>query len=308
MEQANASGMLIDLTMGGLLLLVAGAALVFQVVGKLSWLEKGRGVYWLCCIELLVVTGWLLVPAGALFAPWVLLGMATLLTLRKILESDLFRWVLARASSHSVNFAGLVAAALTLVFGPGILDAWELDRQARDAEERAGFEVPPPKLSESRQTFGITASGQTIPLFAADCESEQPLDEEQWLQRGDWDYRVIRLADAHPDSNCHGHVFGHGRHWVLGRHVDTILRDNQYAQVEVPAENDVAVYRNLDGTVTHTGVVRGHLPDGSPLVEGKWGSMGVYLHPAEICPYGRDLITFHRHPEKTSHHLDLGMR
>jgi len=51
MEQANASGMLIDLTMGGLLLLVAGAALVFQVVGKLSWLEKGRGVYWLCCIE-----------------------------------------------------------------------------------------------------------------------------------------------------------------------------------------------------------------------------------------------------------------
>jgi len=308
MRQANALGMQIDLVVGGLLLLVALLAFVFQVLGKSAWLDRGRNFLWLGCVELFLVAGCLLIPLGSQFAPWVLWGLATLGTLRVILESSFFRRLLAWTSCHAVYSAGLLAGALTLVFGPGVLDAWELDRQARDAEQLASLELPPPKLSESHKAFGITASGQTIPLYATDTEPEQLLDEEQWLQRGDWDYRVIRLADAHPDSNCHGHVFGHGRHWVLGRHVDMILRDNQYAQVEVPAENDVAVYRNLDGTVTHTGIVRGHLPDGAPLVEGKWGSMGVYLHPAEICPYGRDLITFHRHPEKTNHHLDLGMR
>lgn len=305
---ADALGMQIDLAVGGLLLLAGLAGFVFQVLGWSAWLDKGRNGYWLGFVELFLVTGCLLIPAGALFAPWVLLGMATLGVFRVVLVSDFFHRVLVWGSSHAVYSVGLLAGALTLVFGPGVLDAWELDRQSRDAERLASLEVAPPKLAESHQTFGITASGQAIPFYATETEPEHPLDEEQWLQRGDWDYRVIRLADAHPESNCHGHVFGHGRHWVLGRHVDTILRDNQYAQVEVPVENDVAVYRNLDGSVTHTGIVRGHLPDGTPLVEGKWGSMGVYLHPAEICPYGRNLITYHRNPEKTNHYLDLGMR
>ena len=47
MDQANASGMLIDLTMGGLLLLVAGAALVFQVVA--SCLGSKRDVAFTGC-------------------------------------------------------------------------------------------------------------------------------------------------------------------------------------------------------------------------------------------------------------------
>jgi hypothetical protein len=154
----------------------------------------------------------------------------------------------------------------------------------------------------------MTDSGQPIPLFSAQIDSDHLFNEIVWLGQGDWDFRVIRMAESNPDSNCHGHVFAHDRHWVMGRYVDTILRENQYSEVDTPLEGDVVLYRNFEGTPSHTGIIRGRLPDGSPLVESKWGTLGIYLHPAIDCPYGRDQISYHRHPTKTTHHLDIEPR
>jgi hypothetical protein len=87
-------------------------------------------------------------------------------------------------------------------------------------------------------------------------------------------------------------VFTGGRFHVSGRQVDSILTDNGYARVTDPAAGDVCVYRNPDGGVSHTAVVRASLPDGTVLVESKWGRMGVYMHDADESCYGADFAYF----------------
>src|SRR5262249_33273989 len=97
------------------------------------------------------------------------------------------------------------------------------------------------------------------------------------------------------NSNCHGWVFAAGRYWVPGNAVEAILRDNGYAEVTAPRPGDLAVYRGSDGGVSHTAGVR-DVSDGMPvLVEGKWGALGVFLHPADKSPYGTD-VRFYRSP------------
>ena len=70
--------------------------------------------------------------------------------------------------------------------------------------------------------------------------------------------------------------------------------------VTAPRPGDLAIYRN-NGSVSHTAVVR-YVSDAAPvLVEGKWGPMGVYVHPADQCPYG--IPTFYR-SSRPGHLLD----
>src|SRR5207245_249118 len=93
-------------------------------------------------------------------------------------------------------------------------------------------------------------------------------------------------------SNCHGWVFTGGRFIVPGSQVDLVLKENGYQEVHEPHPGDVAVYRQ-GSAVLHTALVR-YVTEGQPvLVEGKWGSLGVFLHPADKSPYGPD-YTFYR--------------
>ena len=98
---------------------------------------------------------------------------------------------------------------------------------------------------------------------------------------------VIRRGPASEDCNCHGWVFAGGHNWLLGQEVDHILADNHYEAVSAPHEGDLCVYRDDKGAVLHTALVRSALPDGTVLVEGKWGGLGVFLHPADHSPYGQ---------------------
>jgi hypothetical protein len=268
----------IDLAVGSLLLIAGLTITMLRLTGRAGGLTQFRQSTWLPTCEGLLLVSISLYPTKALFAPWVCLALALLLVVRP------------------------------LVFLPGLLDAWELERQATELENRQTTDWAAPILSEHTQTIGMTDSGQPIPLFSAQIDSDHLFNEIVWLGQGDWDFRVIRMAESNPDSNCHGHVFAHDRHWVMGRYVDTILRENQYSEVDTPLEGDVVLYRNFEGTPSHTGIIRGRLPDGSPLVESKWGTLGIYLHPAIDCPYGRDQISYHRHPTKTTHHLDIEPR
>ena len=47
------------------------------------------------------------------------------------------------------------------------------------------------------------------------------------------------------------------------------------------------MYRDESGQVSHTALVRAVCEDGTVLVEGKWGWMGVYLHPVQSSCYGQ---------------------
>ena len=62
---------------------------------------------------------------------------------------------------------------------------------------------------------------------------------------------------------------------------------------------DLVVYRTADtGLVAHAAVVR-YATDGMPtLVEGKWGWMGVFLHPIDRSPYGTNYACY-RSPRAT---------
>jgi hypothetical protein len=103
----------------------------------------------------------------------------------------------------------------------------------------------------------------------------------------------IRTGEPDDLSNCHGWVFAGGRYLLLGHKVDVILSDNGYEAVAAPAAGDVCVYRGPDGQVTHTGLVRAVLDDGTVLVESKWGRLGVYLHGVGESCYGTQ-FTYHR--------------
>jgi hypothetical protein len=150
---------------------------------------------------------------------------------------------------------------------------------------------------------GLTDRGGRVPLHAPDAPAsadEAGPVERRWLAAG-WSGRVIRRGPPADGSNCHGWVFTGGRYTVAGRAVPLILADNGYAPVDPPRPGDLAIYRGADGEVTHTAVVRAVADDRTVLVEGKWGRLGVYLHPPEACPYGT-AVTYYRSP-RAGHRL-----
>jgi hypothetical protein len=109
-------------------------------------------------------------------------------------------------------------------------------------------------------------------------------------------HRDVILRRSPPDdvTNCHGWVFAGGRFWVGGSQVGLILKENGYYEVSDPRPGDLVVYRG-SGQVSHSAVVRYVTPGMPVLVEGKWGCIGVYLHPVERSTYGLD-FTYHRSP------------
>jgi hypothetical protein len=119
--------------------------------------------------------------------------------------------------------------------------------------------------------------------------------EHDFLSRFHHRDAVICRSAADEGTNCHGWVFAGGRFWVGGSQVDVILRENGYAEVSDPRPGDLVVYRVGGDEVAHSAVVRYVTPGMPVLVEGKWGWMGVYLHPVERSAYGTDYL-YYRSP------------
>lgn len=115
--------------------------------------------------------------------------------------------------------------------------------------------------------------------------------EARLLANGQHNDNVIRLGPADDRSNCHGWVFTGGK-FILGPDdVELILKDNGYEPVSAPQPGDVVVYRN-HGTVSHTAVVRYTTPGQPVLVAGKWGVLGVFLHPVDKSCYGTEFAYY----------------
>jgi hypothetical protein len=115
---------------------------------------------------------------------------------------------------------------------------------------------------------------------------------------------VTPLPLGWQNANCHGWVFTGGTFFVINEDVQTILDDNGYKAVGSPHASDIAVYRNSEGQVIHTALVR-FTGLGSVMVESKWGHCGVFLHPSDVHPYRPAECAFYR--SSRSGHLLAGL-
>ena len=141
-----------------------------------------------------------------------------------------------------------------------------------------------------------TDRGSAIHLLTtAEAKSAELLlaSETQTLQSTRLDDYVIRRGPADDNSNCHGWVFTGGKYAILGHEVATILVDNEYRPAPIPHAGDLCVYRNESNAILHTALVRSVFDDGTILVEGKWGHLGVFLHSVQHSVYGTHFDFYH---------------
>ncbi|MBN9522993.1 hypothetical protein J0H58_31520 [bacterium] len=208
----------------------------------------------------------------------------------------------AAATRPAVRWGALAGTGLAVAIGVVVWHEISFDA-ATDrsvAELSIVSEKPPTRPAVTRPT---TDRGTPVSVMEATdprARAAMAAVEARLLDNHAVRSQLIRRQPGDDRSNCHGWVFTGGRYWVGGGEVDTILSDNGYRPVADPRPGDLAVYR-ADRAVSHTAVVRYVTPGLPVLVEGKWGAIGVYLHPAEASVYGTD-FTYYR-ADRPSHVL-----
>ncbi len=181
----------------------------------------------------------------------------------------------------------------TLLLASPLLAAW-LSREAVDdmAPPSLGqeFLVPDAVAVKEAPGHAVTDGGRPVKLYEFAAENAAPgeLFAFEAGLIGDRGIRehVLRAAPADERYNCHGWVFAGGRYWIKGDDVEGIVRDNGYQLVSEPHEDDLVIYRDDNGHIIHSGVVRAASHNGLLLIESKWGRAGRFIHPPEVQCYG----------------------
>ncbi len=201
---------------------------------------------------------------------------------------------LLRVATRPRAAGGLVLVAALAGWG---LSVWQFDKRMQEnhdavlfpMQDHSHFETVPadvPAVSDLGTPLALTVPA--APLSAAES-AVLDANTPAVIARVD---RLIRRGPAGDDTNCHGWVFAGGKYNISGRVVPTILNENGYRVVSQPAIGDVCVYTDSQGDVAHTALVRSVFEDGTVLVEGKWGRMGVYLHATTDSCYGPDFAYY----------------
>lgn len=158
------------------------------------------------------------------------------------------------------------------------------------------------KPKESIDYIAYTDLGRAVPLaeFDLDEANQKHLRRNGAIRPNELlpshvAGRTISRGGADGVGNCHGWVFTGGLFVVSSSTVDQILADNGYFLVDQPQTDDLVVYRNERGEPLHTGVVKAVGGERFVLVEGKWGSLGVFLHLPEEQPYSQS-FAYYRSP------------
>lgn len=287
----------------GLGLFLAGG--INLVLGR-----SGRRV-WLRGVATLAVCG--LVTAGlsaitrlelALRSGSILLGTLLIVTLLgsawfgrlvtslvALFHKPAFRWGL-------VSFCGL-----GVVLGSALAFDQADELATEEAMKDLDLTIGRPPSHPTDRAHATTDRGNRIILKEPDApreESELHDPEEKSLRGAPFHDQLIRRGGPTNHSNCHGWVFTGGKFLLSPDDVEMILKENGYHETPEPRSGDLAVYRK-DGTIAHTAIVC-YVAEGRPvLVEGKWGVMGVFQHPANQSFYGTN-YTFHR-SARTGHLL-----
>lgn len=258
-------------------------------------------IWTLICLGMLVLAYQLAAPYACVV--FLVLLVARILNHPAIGAGVSRAWLAARPVVVSPWTACLVAlsAGVFLIVAPAhIMEA--VERAQAEGLEAVLDGVP--NLDMNTGISGRTDKGNEVGLYTA-ATAREP-DDLQWLREHDYGFNLLRLGNSDNESNCHGHVFTGGRYWVLGRDVPAILRDNGYEETANPAPGDLVVYREIGGTVAHTGIVRATGADIPTLVESKWGKFGVYIHPVDRSPYSGPRAYFRTNRPGGTHLLSIG--
>ncbi len=185
----------------------------------------------------------------------------------------------------------LVGGGLTAWMGfrfiaEGETDAFNLDEFAKTQELA--------KPVQARSVTAFTDKGTPIKVFTnGDLAEVSVADENRYLDEARFSNRVIQTAPPADRYNCHGWTFSDGQYFLTADAVEVILCDNDYQVVEHPAAGDVIVYRDGEGVVIHTGIVRAVGTNGLVLIESKWGLRGRYLHEPHVQCYSDNYSYYH---------------
>ena len=145
-----------------------------------------------------------------------------------------------------------------------------------------GFALASPELD----IRGITTVGRGGPPDPFVQYVSKERDEDRaWMvgrflaQSGAKPVPVAAGADPQPKSPIDWQI-------QYRRH-PAVVYNRTIKPVKEPAVGDLVAYRSGDG-IAHLGVVRYVSANRPPLVEGKWGASGVFLHQVDRSIYGRE--------------------
>jgi hypothetical protein len=273
---------------GGANLLLAGRGLAVRATATLT--AVGLALAGVAALEQPGATARTAAYLAATLIPCLLLGSRRLPELARALRRPAVRFGLVAAGGTALVVASFVAF------------------EARDLEQMAANTATLETIPGGAQC--VKAEGETVTTdqgtriavrvaVAPRDAAELQTSEDKALSAGYGDV-VIRRGPVNDHTNCHGWVFTGGRYILGPDEVALILKENGYQEVAEPQAGDAVVYR-IGNEIIHTAVVR-YVSEGQPvLVEGKWGPLGVYLHPADKSTYGPD-YTFYR-SQRTGHLL-----
>jgi len=293
----------------------AAAGLGLCLAGGLN-LVLGRGGrrVWLRVVITLAVCGLVVAGLSALTRPELALRAGVVLVGALLLVTVLgSAWCGRQLASLLTAFRKpAVRWGLVTLAGVGVVVASGLAFDRADEEETAQgmqnleFALSKTPSQPTDRAHATTDRGNQIVLKEA-TEPREVGDlhgpEEKTLRDAKFHDQVIRRGGPTDHSNCHGWVFTGGKFLLSPDDVELILKENGYQETQEPRGGDLVVYRR-EGAVVHTAIVR-YVTEGQPvLVEGKWGAMGVFLHPADKSFYGTE-FTFYR--SARNGHLLVGL-
>jgi hypothetical protein len=268
-------------TIVGLIILALGGSLL-GLTALFEGSKSRRLLSWTNLFAVLFVIG-----AGAALvvqqplATWgaaLLVGTVPLLTFGLRVGQPLLLRVLTALLSRP-----RLQAVLLLVAGPLLAVGWTF--HAEYASWQSTPPIPgmrlimyPPLLPV--EVHACTDEGRPLPLWTLgttddDVAAIMSGPEENTSRQ--LPMKILRTAPPSIETNCHGWVFCDGRYCIHNQNVEQILQENGYEIVANPQPDDVIIYRDDQGGIIHSGLVR-TVYDDTVLIESKWGILGRYLH------------------------------
>ena len=247
-----------------------GGAAVITVLSGLGPLMVGSFVYGA------VAAGLVLLIAGAM----ALASSGRVAAVLQGIQNRIRRPAVATGSLATVGLVLIVGSYLKFDFD----DDAAIERDNLYVDEI----ISQPSTRLAPEVHTVTDLGRRVRVRAVEEDRSievRQASEQRVLNEFRSNGRIIRLTQVDDSCNCHGWVFTGGRYWVSQHDVEHILVDNGYEVVTDPRPGDLAIYRDTH-EISHTGVVRAVVEGMEPLVVGKWGWMGVFLHPANDSMYG----------------------